>query len=645
MASSGSIEGAHKSGCWLTFEWSSQGQDVSSNSMVISWSMKFHRSSSLDKSHATKWTTDVSGTGSGACAVIDGDNASSGTRGSLSCGSGGGTWTLKSGLTRIRHNDDGTAVFNFKGSYSVEVTISGTYVGTISVSGNQTLDNIPRQSYISGYDNNAVINGSSGMNVYIGRYSDSFLHTVTIRFGGYSQTNYNCGTSSYFAIPIDWLNAIGGASSGTGGIEVTTYLNGSQIGNTVYANYTLLNPGSDPFGLSSGGFDVNGSNSITVNINRVNSNFYHTVTYSFYDLAPSYSNIGTSHTYTPPLDWLNKMSNVTSSFATVSVTTYYNGINLGTRTATFNTYVPSWVTPTIGSLSFTGVDLHRDLYVRTHSRVKATINDATGYYGATITSYLITGPNLSVSASNGTSSLLSTAGTLEYKAVVTDSRGRTSSITNTINVTDYQLPTAQISAVRGSYDEVSKVFTEDLITGTWIKATPKFTYSSDIVNLTVKQITVSDMQPVDVNGSDTAQYISGADVTLSYDVTLTITDEFGNSVIANAKISTGKFVMNVLEDKGISFGMVAEEGLMSIGYALAIRGGSNYTALSSQNLDTYDYHFGEPYLSDTTCTGGPMATVEEYLILKVMDDLIYFLCSDGLLIKKIGSTYSDAHYS
>lgn len=62
---------------------------------------------------------------------------------------GGQTISLGTTTQRVYHNADGTKSFNIKTIFNIQATISGTYVDSITASGNVTLDRIPRQATIT----------------------------------------------------------------------------------------------------------------------------------------------------------------------------------------------------------------------------------------------------------------------------------------------------------------------------------------------------------------------------------------------------------------------------------------------------------------------------------------------------------------
>lgn len=89
-----------------------------------------------------------------------------------------------------------------------------------------------------------AINGTNAVTVNISRASSSFTHTVVFKFGSYSKTTTGVGTSTSYAIPTSWINAIPNATSGTATVTVTTYSGSTKIGTAVSKSFKVTVPAS-----------------------------------------------------------------------------------------------------------------------------------------------------------------------------------------------------------------------------------------------------------------------------------------------------------------------------------------------------------------------------------------------------------------
>lgn len=96
--------------------------------------------------------------------------------------SGGTTITLGSTEHTVNHNSDGTGSFSLTGVCSMQATISGNYVDNITVTGNDTLDTIPRASSLTA--GNGTLD--TAQTLKITRAASTFRHTLT----------YTCGTAN-----------------------------------------------------------------------------------------------------------------------------------------------------------------------------------------------------------------------------------------------------------------------------------------------------------------------------------------------------------------------------------------------------------------------------------------------------------------
>lgn len=135
----------------------------------------------------------------------------------------GEEYTLASGSSTINHNADGTKTLPISCTFNPN---NGLH-GTITVSGNLGLTDIPRSSSVSV---SAGVIGSS-VTININRQSSTFKHTVRYAWAGKSGTiATNVDTSTTWTIPLDFANDIPNSASGTGTIFVDTYSGSTKTG-------------------------------------------------------------------------------------------------------------------------------------------------------------------------------------------------------------------------------------------------------------------------------------------------------------------------------------------------------------------------------------------------------------------------------
>lgn len=347
--------------------------------------------------------------------------------------------------------------------------------------------------------------------------------------------------------------------------NLNTYVVKSGIINATITLPTIPRASSISF---SGDLTMGTAKSIT--ISRASSSFTHTLSYNFGTASGTISsNATTSASWTPSKDLGNQIPNATSGVGTFTLKTYNGSTLIGTTTKTFTLWVSGDMYPTFTSLTLSGNNLSNDSYVQTVSSVTATIVGAVGSYGSTIASYSITGHGLNVSASSGTSSVLNTSGNVTYTAKVTDSRGRSATKTATIYVVPYQKPTISIrelyrcEANGNAHNE-----------GTCVKLVVDYTYSDPNNTLTKKYdvkykqtdtttwtTAISNSSISSASGTIT-QIIQGIDVTKTYDISITIKDNYYESM-ATGGIGAATCLLNI-EPEGIGVGKYHQNGVLDI---------------------------------------------------------------------------------
>lgn len=101
-------------------------------------------------------------------------------------------------------------------------------------------------SSITNYTSNIICDGINAIDVTISRGHSSFVHDVEWIFGSHNYKKTNQGTSSSYAPPTSWLDAIPSANSGIGSVVVTTYYKTTKIGSVTSPNFTLNVPDYTP---------------------------------------------------------------------------------------------------------------------------------------------------------------------------------------------------------------------------------------------------------------------------------------------------------------------------------------------------------------------------------------------------------------
>ena len=231
MAQSGTITKSIRTGYQLKIVWTVGSQSVTNNTSSVTAKVQL-------VSTGSSYTINSSQSKSGSVTI----NGAKYTFSFTAALSGNQTKTLYTKTVTVKHNADGTKTCSFSATCGINVTLSGTYYGNVTASGGGTFDTIARSSSISSVTSSVSVNGTNACTVNIARASSSFTHTVVFSFGSYSKTTTGVGTSTSYAIPTSWLNAIPSATSGTAKVSVTTYSGGTKIGGAVSKSFTLTVP-------------------------------------------------------------------------------------------------------------------------------------------------------------------------------------------------------------------------------------------------------------------------------------------------------------------------------------------------------------------------------------------------------------------
>ena len=231
MAASGTITESIRTGYQLRITWSVGSQSVANNTSSVTAKVQL-------VSTGSSYTINSSASKSGSL-TINGTKYTFTFTASLN---GNQVKTIYTKTVTVAHNADGTKTCSFSATAGINVTLSGTYYGNVTASGSGTFDTIARASTISSVTSSVAINGTNEVTVNITRAASSFTHTVVFSFGSYSKTTTGVTTSTSYAIPTSWINAMPSATSGTANVTVTTYSGSSKIGSAVSKSFTLTVP-------------------------------------------------------------------------------------------------------------------------------------------------------------------------------------------------------------------------------------------------------------------------------------------------------------------------------------------------------------------------------------------------------------------
>ncbi len=143
----------------------------------------------------------------------------------------------------ITHNADGTRSFYIGGSIDINVTLSGTWYGTVTIPDTQfTLNTILRASSVS--VSPSSVNFGKSVTINISRHSSDFTHTLRYSVAGQSGTIATGVDTSYnWTVPNNFMNYIPNNTFTIGTIYVDTY-NGTKLVGTKSVSLEINVPSS-----------------------------------------------------------------------------------------------------------------------------------------------------------------------------------------------------------------------------------------------------------------------------------------------------------------------------------------------------------------------------------------------------------------
>lgn len=162
-----------------------------------------------------------------------------------------------------------------------------------------------------------------------------------------------------------------------------------------------------------------------------------------------------TYNWTPPVSLASNSPNSTKLAVTLITKTYNGSTYVGRSECVVELAVPENVVPTLSVAISDPYKLSATYggYVQLRSKINVELT-AAGSHGSTIKSYSIKVGNFyAATTSSGTTDYLPTSGNVSVVCSVTDSRGRTTTKTQTVTVLAYSKPTiSAIAAARCNHD-------------------------------------------------------------------------------------------------------------------------------------------------------------------------------------------------
>lgn len=519
--------------------------------------------------------------------------AKSGTVTTSSCE--GRSMTLSWSATQSTTNNTSTISWSLYGS--------GSYTGWVKCGG-----------FYVAIDGNVVCNWSTDSRVQV-------QPGATVASGSITLAHNSNGTKSFSISVQAGIYEYARNCSGSGTFTLNTIPRASSIS-------------------VSGAFTMGSSKNISVS--KASSGFTHTITYLFGSMSGTIctKSSSTSVAWSPPENLASQVPNTTSGRGTLTCYTYNGSTQVGTSSISFDCNVPASIVPNISAI-IENTNNTFGCYAQNLSAVKVTPT-ASGVYGSTIKIINITATGVtSKTASSGSSYTLDvfpTSGDKTITVTATDSRGRSSSWTQSITVKTYTLPVANIAASRGSGSTVSTFVADD--TGSYAKITA----TGSVCNISGNTITTllqykpstsetwTTISTTPSGLSLNSESVVAATDTATYNIKITITDKAGKQAVAQMSLSNAYATMDFLNGgNGIAFGKTASKYGVDCAMQLFLSPGKSNTKGGSLHLLSIDDSGAELNAGTLTATSnvitlenssdGAVSIIGKRILLNFDDDL------------------------
>lgn len=322
---------------------------------------------------------------------------------------------------------------------------------------------------------------------------------------------------------------------------------------------------------------------LTIGIDSDSNSLTYTVKYSCGTKSGTICTKSSSKSikWTPPLTLAEENTTGGSVSVKLSLTTYSGSTSVGTDSETIQCDIPESVKPSFDA-EFTDAAGFLDDYgtfIQSLSKLH-TVVTATGSYGSTIKGYKITANGETFTTAESTTGVLTSSGDITVQIVVTDSRDRTAESDFTVNVTAHTLPIVSSLSVhrcdnsgkendQGAYVQVTFSASADPFDSKNTVAYKLEYKKSSATSYTVVNLTAYNNNFAISGGT----YIFAADTGSSYDVRLTVEDDF-SAVSKSTTASTAATIMHFKANgKGLGLGKVAEvDNAIDVGWPFQMNG-------------------------------------------------------------------------
>lgn len=322
---------------------------------------------------------------------------------------------------------------------------------------------------------------------------------------------------------------------------------------------------------------------IEISMPRASSSFRHRLRYSFGNrTGPIAENVGVSFRWTVDTTLLSEIPSATTGVGNIICDTLdADGRRIGQKTVPFRVNAGSEIVPTIGGINLSEavpeVASAVGAYVQGQTRLNFAVTGAAGAAWSTIQGYAVTVAGQTHEAASGVTAPVGASGVVTVTAKVTDSRGRTATRTQNINVLPWAAPkVSSLKVERANADGLPQD------TGTYLRVTVVATVSPLLVaavqknalgwrfGTQTKGTTEWAMSAWTVHGDVTmsAWFVVGGNYSdlLAYDALFEVRDIFTqtNPSAAATVVAVGQVLLEFTRD-GVGVGKRWERGALDVG--------------------------------------------------------------------------------
>lgn len=304
----------------------------------------------------------------------------------------------------------------------------------------------------------------------------------------------------------------------------------------------------------------------TLTITRYDSGYTHSIRYDCGDTSAAIvtKTSSTSISFTPSINLARENTTGTTVSITFTLYTFDGDTEIGTTTKTISCTIPASVVPSC-SLSISDVLGYAATYggyVQNKSKLEIIVTPTLAH-NSPIKAYSVTADGKTYNYSDIETPPLENSGTLTVSATVRDARSRTGTVSESITVLPYTSPVISKLAVhRCNADGTENA------TGSYTRVTYSFAITSlsnkngKTIKLLYKKSSATTYTSVTLTSAYSAtdaEYIFAADDGSSYDVQLSVADNF-DTTVRSTTVSTAAVLMHWGADgSSIAFGKIVEK--------------------------------------------------------------------------------------